>query len=423
LQRGGTYIGVLEIHSIVGAITAQAQSRARGFLRAPRVSFPGPAGADGEPGRTPTASGLPLALLRVREAARGLVEAAGESAPAGVAVSSSRRAAVRVEAVAGSSRAGSATFAVEVHQLARAQVNEGAALSAAAVNGFHAGSNVFAVAVGGAAATSIAFLNDSTDTNAEALERLAAAINEADAGVSAAVVADEEAGTVRLDVSAAATGTRSAFTLTDVVGNAVTASAVGSIAAEATDAAFVVNGVARRSASNAVLIDAGRVRLTLAAETGPGTANDIGAVISVRPDAASAAVFELARSVNSLRTLLETEGSRGSLRLRGALDRALASRALDLEAIGVSIADGGDLKVVDSRLETAVATNPQAFRDRSGAPDGVGRELSTIAEQALGGVFALRLHEALWRGGGIAPGSLLDDIPGTLRGSLLDLFG
>ncbi len=426
MQRGDTYsvcIGVLDIHSILGAITAQGQSRARGFLRASRLSSPGRAVGEAEPRRTPGASGLPLALLRVREAARLLGESAAEAASSGVAVSSSRRDAVRAEGVAGSSRTRSATFVVAVSRLARAQVNEGAVLSAAAVNAFQAGNNTFTVAVGSGAPTSIAFVNDSTDTNAEALERLAAAINQADAGVSAAVVADEQAGTVRLDVTAAATGTGGAFTLTDVGGNVVAASATGSTTTEAADAAFVVNGVPRRSASNTVLIDAGRVRLTLAAETGPGTADDVGAVVSVRPDATSAAVLELARSVNGLRALLETEGSLGSLRIREAFDRVLANRVPDLERIGIVVADGGGLDVDHSHPETAVATNPQAGRELPGASDRVGGELSAIADEALGGISALRLHETLRRTGSIGPGFLLGNAPGTLPGILLDLFG
>ena len=69
------------------------------------------------------------------------------------------------------------------------------------------------------------------------------------------------------------------------------------------------------------------------------------------------------------------------------------------------------------------AADPQAFREPWGGPDGVGRGLSAIAEEALGDVFALRLHAALRGAGGIAPGSVLGEALGTLPGMLLDLFG
>lgn len=408
-----------EIRSILAAITSRLESRTREFLRGPRIV---PAGrdrvADATDAGAPRASGLQLRLLRVRGAARALSEMGSGGQAPGVLVSSSRRGAVGVEAVGGSRRTSSATFVVSVSRLAAAQVNQGTVADRGAVNTIDPGTNSFTVSVGTGPARTVSFTNDSTDSNVEAFERVARAINDADVGVSAAVVEDEDAETVRIELTARATGVRNAFAIADVTGNVVSTAGIATTTTAAADAAFIVNGVPRGSSANTVLIDHGRLQLTLGAETGPGTADDVGVLISARPDPTSGAVIELARSLNSLRAFLETDGSSGLQRLLYEVDGLVAERQPDLEAIGVFVVSGGRLEVETTLLESIVV--PAGAPIAAGGGD-LGSHLAALAERALGDSQLLRWRGALGAGGSLGGRALVSDAGGE-RGVLLDVL-
>jgi flagellar hook-associated protein 2 len=343
----------------------------------------------------------------------------------GVTVFSSRRTAVSAEPVDGSSRSRSAAFEVKVRNLARAQVNRGQELASAASNGIDAGANTFTVKVGTTPATTIAFTNDSTDTNAEALESLASAINDADTGITASVVEDTEAGTVRLDLTASETGVAHAFEVADVSGNVMEAVEIGSATTGAENAEFVVNGVAGVSSSNSVLIDNGRVRLTLRAATGPTADDDeVGAIISVGADPVSAAVLELASSLNGLRDLLRADGSASSLRTLGSFDTLFAGIGDGLDSVGVSIDRDGRLHVDRERLETATANDRGNVAQVLSGADGLPARISGIAGEALGGVITRTLHDGLLASGTLLVASPLMAAPtGSQRGLLVDILG
>jgi flagellar hook-associated protein 2 len=364
-----------------------------------------------------------MRLLRVHAAVRVLGERSAGDSTSGIVASSSRRGAVQVAGIEGGSRSRSATFVISVSRLASAQVNEGIALSRDDTNSLQAGMSSFAVVVGGGPARTVSFTNDTTDTHGEALERLATAINEASAGVTATVVEDEPASTVRLDVRASSTGIQRAFSLSDVTGNVIAATGIGTATTTATDAAFIIDGVPGSTSSNSVLIDEGRVRLMLTSETGPGTVDDPGVVVSVRPDPTSGAVVELAQSINSARAFLDTEGSLSSLQIRRAIDGLLRDRQTDLGAIGLRVDAGGRLGVDAAVLESVVEANPRSIDALFGRSDGIGAQLTAITERALGAALVERLHGALRGTGGIGRRGLIPGAPGGRHGLLLDLFG
>lgn len=419
------------VDSLVRSIVAGSEFRSREFLSPARVRPGARAGHDLEwwsTARSDAAMGLRVRLLYVRDAANDVASSSVSSATAassGVTVSSSRSDAVSADAVGGGTRSRSATFHVKVTNLAVAQVNEGQELASSDTNAIQAGTNTLTIKVGTGAATTVSFTNDCTDTYAEVLENLATTINEADAGITASVVEDEDAGTVQFILTADATGLGNAFTVADVSGDVVSTIGFGSSTTAAEKAEFFVNGVPKTSNSNTVLIDQGRVRLTFKEETGPtGDDDEPGAVISVKPDSLSEAVVKLTSSLNGLRSFIESDGSAHARRIGGIFDKLLASRETDLEGIGITIDGNGQLIVNRDLLETAIETNRSTVNALLSPAGGLGETLSEAASDALAGLRVRLQHDALVGSDGSFPGGPLIGPPrGSSRGLLVDVLG
>jgi flagellar hook-associated protein 2 len=422
------------VNAMLDVVIEQSVARASRHLGPARVSSL--SAGENERGLGPPAGasalpGLRSRLIRLRGSAQRLVSAEPGSAfaePQVPQVVSSRRRAVEAEGVAGSSRGRPAMFHVQVRALARSQVNEGTALDASALAGIHPGINTFTIASAGGNTRTITFDGNAAETNAEELARLADAINAAGAGVVASVVAEDEAGTVRLDLAAIETGTPHAFTVADIAGNAVAATGIAPVSATAADARLVIDGVARTSASNTLLIDGGRVRLVLRAVTGPGQSDDeIGALISVAPDPISRATTGLVDALNDLREFIE--GSPAALMLKlpdmpnlgRAIDVMLASRAQELEALGLAI--GARISVDVDRLAREIEGSRDRVEVVLGAGEGLATKLSVLAEEGLGGWFARALHHMGRGAGAILARHALISPASRDRGLLIDVVG
>jgi hypothetical protein len=318
--------------------------------------------------------------------------------------------------------------------LAQAQVNQGAAVDASALAGIHPGINTFSISSAGGGVRTITVNGDAAETNAEALARLADVINAAGAGVVARVVADDEAGTVRLDLAASETGTPHGFTVADLTGNVVATTGIAAVGTTAADARVVIDGVARTSASNTLLIDGGRVRLALEAVTGPGQSGDeVGVLISVAPDPISRATTGLADAINDLREFVGSEGSPAALTMRDmrdmanvpklgrAIDLLLASRAQELEALGVAV--GARIAVDVERLAREIAGSRDRVEVVLGAAEGLGAKLSMLAEEGLGTSLARALHDTGRGAGAILGRHVLISPASRDRGFLIDVVG
>jgi flagellar hook-associated protein 2 len=414
--------------SILGAIVAQSQSKAGAVLGPSRIAATGRSANDLQ-GRqlTSTTPGAELhaRLLRVRAAAQRLLTFADSAAQAtatastGVRVASSRPDAVSAQAIDGSSRGSEAVFMVKVTNLARAQVNEGTVLDATDTNTMQAGTNTFGIAIGSRTAETVAFTNDSTDTNEEALEKLASAINEAAAGVDATVRRDEDAGTVQLVLTASETGLPHGFELSDTVGDVVATTGVAAVATAAENAQFVLDDVARSADTNTVLIDDGRVRLTFKAETGPsGGGGARGVAVAVGPDPMSAAVLELTGALNDLRDFLAADPVPGAAHIRSTFDGLLEREKTGLETIGILLQGTGRLYLDRDVLEAAVADARKRVEDVVGSRDGIGAKVVAAAEASLSGARQADAAKAP-----LSEQQLLTAGPDALPGVLIDVFG
>jgi len=163
------------------------------------------------------------------------------------------------------SRTAEDRFIFRVQQIARNQVNQGVALYPGDGSVIGTGSNTFLLSVGGTGYTLSVTVN-SGDTNATALAKIALAVASANAGVSTAIV--READTIRLNLYGQ-TGEENAFSLSDLSGNAVSASGINTSTQTAADAKFLMNGTTYIQAGNEVSLQDGHLKVNL---TGPGTA-------------------------------------------------------------------------------------------------------------------------------------------------------
>jgi hypothetical protein len=168
-------------------------------------------------------------------------------------------------------------FIFQVQQIACNQVNQGTTLNSAAASAVNTGSNTLTLTVAGTAHTLAVTINPG-DTNADALEKIAQAIDAANAGVSTAMV--RGSGAIRLDLYGK-TGEAQAFSLADTSGNAVSAAGLNSSAQTARDAKFLLNGTAYVQADNRVSLLDGHLQVDLtgsgiaAVATGPLRAVDL----------------------------------------------------------------------------------------------------------------------------------------------------
>ena len=164
-----------------------------------------------------------------------------------------------------------------VRQIAWNQVNQGVPLYPNDGSVISTGSNTFSLNVGGTGYPLTVIIN-SGDTNADALEKIAQAIDAANTGVTTAIVLDADS--IQLNLYGA-NGEEQAFFLGDLTGNVVSASGINNSTQAAQDAVFLLNGTIHTQADNAVSLLDGHLQVNLSGTglatvtTGPETVVDL----------------------------------------------------------------------------------------------------------------------------------------------------
>lgn len=208
--------------------------------------------------------------------------------------------------------------------------------------------------------TTVAFSANGGDTNKQALEKAASALN-ATGLVSAKVESKTVDGVeqVRLAVSSSKTGTDSAFTITDTQGGFTAQADIGTVTTNAQDAKYDVNGVFYTSQSNQIKIDKGQVSLDLKGTTKPGeTVN-----IKVTPGVADM-VDQVSKFVgeynNTVKSLADNAGFVNSQVLD--ITKFTAQDKFRLGDRGITVNSDGTLKIDEKKLEAALKTDFAATR-------------------------------------------------------------
>ena len=248
------------------------------------------------------------------------------------------------------------SFDVEVLQLATAQRNEGTAMATnanAVASGFSAGQNQMTLQADGRN-ISISFNISATDTVRDVQQRMATAINQANAGVTASV--SQEGGNSTLVLQSAQTGVENAgqpnFTIS---GAAAQAAGVTQVTQAAQNAEFRVNrgfeGVVQSSRTNDVDLGFGvQATLRQAGTTTLSTGRDeLGQINAMR---------QLANVFNDMMEV--AHDNRGTGRNAGRLERDLRSfasaNASGLARIGITINASGFMDINEDRMRAAAAS-------------------------------------------------------------------
>ena len=265
---------------------------------------------------------------------------------------------------------------IDVVQAAQAQVNEGTALAA---NGRAVGSGsfTFTIAAGGTNHTFNINVVDG-DTNATIQQRMADAINMRNTlGVEATVVRERIDGvnTTRLDLTAAQTGTNSAFTVSDTVGNLAQGMGITSATQEAQNAIFSIDGgITRHSQSNEVSLGAG-VTATLRGAGRTEITFGHNTEDSVR------AVTNLVNALNTALRSVNPNDGRGSERFIRDIQGMNATFASSLARVGIDVSETGRLTINESRLRSA-AEDGSLTRLFDNQHSGFGARVERIASNA-----------------------------------------
>lgn len=286
-------------------------------------------------------------------------------------------------AVTGETKAGATTaqYSVGVTQKAAAQRNESVSVQGSAYGAISSGSHTFGLTVGSAGEKQLSVNIAATDTNEQALQKFANAINYSKSGVKAEV--KTAAGKQFLALQGESTGVVNAYTLKDINGTAVNALHLNNATQTAMDAKYTINGQNYQSASNDVKLDNGKVTLHLQAVTNGAVKVNVG-----KDDTQVVnAVKELAAQYNRVNTVLTDSGevtSRGSKLLDGVKNLVDKTRRSDLSAMGITLnKESGELQVDADKLQSALSSKPERVRSA----------VSSLA-RAAGNVVQVTSHTA-----------------------------
>lgn len=270
-----------------------------------------------------------------------------------------------------------APTSIEVEQLATGQQNQGASLNADTKIGA-SGYYQFELSAGGRS-RQVSFEVSASDTTKDMQEKMAQAINSRNMGVKASVVEDKKAGTSRLDIQSLQTGENARFSMRDISGNAVAATAADQVASTGQDAIYRQNGVEKRSESNIVDLENGMTATLRKVTSGP-------VQVSASTDASGAAdeVKNLVRGYNSLLDAANNaSGIRGADSLRNQLYGLSKSYSGALNRVGISADRSGKLQIDEKKLSKAAddGSLERLFRDNASSRNGFAGRVGRLADE------------------------------------------
>lgn len=266
---------------------------------------------------------------------------------------------------------------INIDQLASAQINEGAALMANANAG---GPGLYEFSIENDGKTyQFSVVTTAQDTNKTFQDKIAAAINNKNIGISALVEQDSNNNTSKLTIQSKNTGadTKNQFSIQDLYGDAISLTGVGSISQQAQDAVYRINdGSQQTSKSNTV--DLGNGIKAVFREASDSTIN-----VSMKADGsgALAAMRTLVNSYNDLVSAAKSSDTGKSLQLNYQLARTINTYAPSLSRLGITMDSSGKLSLNEDRVKTAAQTSElqQFFNQDRYTNYGFANRLSNLA--------------------------------------------
>ena len=242
-------------------------------------------------------------------------------------------------------------YEIQVSQTAKAQENAGTSLKASD-KALASGNYGFSIEIGGKT-HSFNVSVSATDTNESIQQKMAAAINSKNIGVTAAVAGNKTDNTSKLTIAAANTGTNDidvpVFKISDTTGNAASAMGITNVTQAAQNAVYSINGSAdKTSKSNNVDLGNGVTASLLGAAAGTAS-------LTFKPDgnAAVSAVKDLVKYLND--ALTEASGAAGKRTsdLAGAISGMCKTYKPALQMVGINVSNNGFLSVDEKKLKAA----------------------------------------------------------------------
>jgi flagellar hook-associated protein 2 len=242
------------------------------------------------------------------------------------------------------------TAKVKIDQVASGQINKSSALSSKSIFG-SGGFKEFEIRSLTGKTERFSFYAGAGDSNNTVLSKMADVINKAKGGYTATVTRDEQSGKSFLSIGARNIGDSDAnrFTVADINGDAVSRTGVATVAEDAKDAVYSVNGGEKiTAASNNVDLGGGVSAVIRAASDEPVT------VTAGFDNAESVGkAGKLVAGINDLLSAVYDNIGKGSERLFDDIVGAVKSYAPALGRIGVSMGSDGFLKIDENALDKA----------------------------------------------------------------------
>jgi len=266
---------------------------------------------------------------------------------------------------------------VNIDQLALQQINQGAALAANA-NAGGAGAYEFSIQQDGKT-YQYSVMTTATDTNKTVQDKIAAAINEKDNGVTALVKLDAKDNTSTLTIQSAETGKSNEFSITDTFGDIISRTGASAVAQQAGDAVYRINGGEQKtSASNTIDLGNGikATMLKASAET---------VDVSIKPNSSGVfdAINKFIKSYNDLVSTAKSSDTGKSLQLNYQLALTTNTYAASLNRIGVNMDAGGTMSVNQDKLTSAVQSGDfeRFFTQDRNSSFGFANRMSSLANE------------------------------------------
>jgi flagellar hook-associated protein 2 len=261
------------------------------------------------------------------------------------------------------------SFRVKISALASEQQNVGISSSKAAASPVQSGWNEFSLKQDGET-TSIQVFIVAGETHEQTLGKIKAALNGRISGIQAAIVEDGR-GKSLLKISSSHTGSKHAFALQDISGNAVTALGLNQKERSASNAAYSVGGGALQSSeSNDIQLDKGNVKLSLLKTD----SEEISVTTQADNDAIAAPIKQLVREYNQFQQHLHSAPGYLNRSLVQSLEHA--AKPHTLEQLGLTEKADGTLSFNEAEFKQQVTDH---YSDMKKSLIGVGGLASSLS--------------------------------------------
>ena len=260
------------------------------------------------------------------------------------------------DALSADTGASEATYHISVTQLALSQQNTSNELNKTDASAVNIGSNTFNITINGQD-HELSIVVAQGGTNADVLQRLTTAINDANIAITAKVTSGSSASTQQIIIKSDNTGTANAFSISDVSGNAITATGADNITASAQDAAYAVDGTNFTSGYNTVYLDNGMVTVNL---VGVGDAE-----LTIVPDAneVDSAITNFISELNFFIGFLQDNNDYLKDEVLETINSYISDHKSEFESFGITKNNDGILVIDQDKLSEAVSQNLEGIKN------------------------------------------------------------